>query len=194
MKVVLLTCAAILAACSISAQTKRELQEKIKDGSYTTSVGWTIKEDDAIPVGVGTLPNHNFAYIYKSPQNAMKMLGSSSSETSDDSYNRVALTPNQAKVLNIKSFFLSGSKKGGYTVMARVGVGGMANYWVDIENAVLNGEIKVPAQYASKIKNNTGETSGFSAADELKKYKDLLDSGAISKEEYEAKKKELLGL
>ncbi|MBR4858114.1 MAG: SHOCT domain-containing protein [Clostridia bacterium] len=31
-------------------------------------------------------------------------------------------------------------------------------------------------------------------ADELKKYKDLLDSGAISQEEFEAKKKELLGL
>lgn len=30
-------------------------------------------------------------------------------------------------------------------------------------------------------------------ADELKKYKDLLDSGAITQEEYDAKKKELLG-
>lgn len=34
----------------------------------------------------------------------------------------------------------------------------------------------------------------FSPADELKKYKDLLDSGAITQEEYDAKKKELLGL
>ncbi|MBE6660954.1 MAG: SHOCT domain-containing protein [Ruminococcaceae bacterium] len=33
-----------------------------------------------------------------------------------------------------------------------------------------------------------------SPADELKKYKDLLDSGAITQEEYDAKKKELLGL
>lgn len=31
-------------------------------------------------------------------------------------------------------------------------------------------------------------------ADELKKYKDLLDSGAISQEEYDEKKKQLLGL
>ncbi len=31
-------------------------------------------------------------------------------------------------------------------------------------------------------------------ADELKKYKDLLDSGAITQEEFDAKKKELLGL
>ena len=31
-------------------------------------------------------------------------------------------------------------------------------------------------------------------ADQLKKYKELLDSGAISQDEYEAKKKQLLGL
>lgn len=33
-----------------------------------------------------------------------------------------------------------------------------------------------------------------SAADEIAKYKDLLDSGAITQEEYDAKKKQLLGL
>ncbi len=33
-----------------------------------------------------------------------------------------------------------------------------------------------------------------SNADELKKYKDLLDNGAISQEEFDAKKKQLLGL
>lgn len=33
-----------------------------------------------------------------------------------------------------------------------------------------------------------------SAADEIAKYKDLLDSGAITQEEFDAKKKQLLGL
>lgn len=36
--------------------------------------------------------------------------------------------------------------------------------------------------------------SNSTSADELKKYKDLLDSGAITQEEFEQKKKELLGL
>ena len=36
--------------------------------------------------------------------------------------------------------------------------------------------------------------SATSAADELKKYKDLLDSGVITQEEFDAKKKQLLGL
>lgn len=37
-------------------------------------------------------------------------------------------------------------------------------------------------------------TAAISSADELKKYKELLDSGVISQEEFDAKKKQLLGL
>lgn len=40
--------------------------------------------------------------------------------------------------------------------------------------------------------NNSG--SSYSEADELKKFKELLDSGAITQEEYDAKKKQILGL
>jgi hypothetical protein len=36
-------------------------------------------------------------------------------------------------------------------------------------------------------------TAQLSAADEIKKFKDLLDSGAISQEEFDTKKKQLLG-
>lgn len=42
--------------------------------------------------------------------------------------------------------------------------------------------------------SNIEEVSTASAADELKKYKDLLDSGIITEEEFNAKKKQLLGL
>lgn len=37
-------------------------------------------------------------------------------------------------------------------------------------------------------------SNGTSSADELKKFKELLDSGVISREEFDAKKKQLLGL
>ena len=48
-------------------------------------------------------------------------------------------------------------------------------------------------------KNGEKQTEGNSVAsaggaDELKKYKDLLDSGVITQEEFDAKKKQLLGL
>ena len=47
-------------------------------------------------------------------------------------------------------------------------------------------------QRVDQIKNSTGTV--FSSADELKKFKELLDSGIISQEEFDAKKKQLLNL
>lgn len=43
-------------------------------------------------------------------------------------------------------------------------------------------------------KGNVTVVNNASNADELKKYKDLLDSGVITQEEFDAKKKQLLGL
>ena len=45
-----------------------------------------------------------------------------------------------------------------------------------------------------KEQNSQPQQSTVSAADELKKFKELLDMGAITQEEFDAKKKELLGL
>ena len=45
-----------------------------------------------------------------------------------------------------------------------------------------------------KSKQHAGVAHQVSSADELKKYKELLDSGVITQEEFDAKKKQLLGL
>ena len=42
--------------------------------------------------------------------------------------------------------------------------------------------------------NSESTTNSMSAADELKKFKELLDGGVITQEEFDAKKKQLLGL
>lgn len=42
--------------------------------------------------------------------------------------------------------------------------------------------------------NSIINKSDLSQADEIKKFKDLFDQGIISQEEFEAKKKQLLGL
>lgn len=51
---------------------------------------------------------------------------------------------------------------------------------------------KVKNEVGSRGINNATQTQ--SSADELKKFKDLLDSGVITQEEFDAKKKQLLGL
>lgn len=47
---------------------------------------------------------------------------------------------------------------------------------------------------AEKAKKAQGNSAPLSSADELKKYKELLDMGVITQEEFDAKKKQLLGL
>ena len=57
-------------------------------------------------------------------------------------------------------------------------------------------EIKNFVEKAKEKATDTATTiiQQVSAADELKKYKDLLDAGIITQEEFDAKKKQLLGL
>lgn len=78
-------------------------------------------------------------------------------------------------------------------------VSGGAYDAVTDENAVVftgkaNYEIAVQMQeyILNKIENQG--TQQISSADELQKFKVLLDNGAISEDEYNAKKKQLLGL
>ena len=46
----------------------------------------------------------------------------------------------------------------------------------------------------SETKNNIPLNNSTNNADEIKKYKELLDGGIITQEEFDAKKKQLLGL
>ena len=57
-----------------------------------------------------------------------------------------------------------------------------------ISNVLLERQGKTTKQVA------TNDLGSGSNADELKKYKDLIDSGVITQEEFDAKKKQLLGL
>ena len=47
---------------------------------------------------------------------------------------------------------------------------------------------------AEKAKKAQSNAAPLPSADELKKYKELLDMGVITQEEFDAKKKQLLGL
>lgn len=50
------------------------------------------------------------------------------------------------------------------------------------------------AEFEEEKRKKSSASEMFSSADELKKYKELLDNGVISQEEFNAKKKQLLGL
>ena len=59
-----------------------------------------------------------------------------------------------------------------------------------LSNLLIERQSKAPAPVQTTIKQEVSQSS----ADELKKFKELLDSGVITQEEFDAKKKQLLGL
>ena len=63
----------------------------------------------------------------------------------------------------------------------------------DNVNAIRNSVLEAIENYRAK-KNAPAASPAVSAADELKKFKELLDMGIITQEEFDAKKKQLLGL
>ena len=69
---------------------------------------------------------------------------------------------------------------------------GISNY-IEIHSAVSNLLINRQKEKLSAEKTSRTEAPR-SNADEIKKYKELLDSGVITQEEFDAKKKQLLGL
>ena len=58
----------------------------------------------------------------------------------------------------------------------------------------INSTISAPAVIAQTVPTFNTQSAPISNADELKKFKDLYDSGVITEEEFAEKKKQLLGL
>lgn len=169
----------------IEPGTKQMAAQTLVEKGYTTPSGWTVKPGDELKIGKGSMPNKTFSFIYQSPTGF-------TSETSGDNYSnkRYAGTNMAGKSTKVKSLIAYGNKKTGYTIVARVGFGELVNYWIEIDNAVEGGELIPPSAYAKK--EQSGTSTGGSIADELKKLKELLDSGALTQEEYNAQKKKLL--
>lgn len=93
--------------------------------------------------------------------------------------------------LEYVSDILYNKKSGGISIDCR---NEYVIFWTDKEKVV-----EVFNRVSSAIDNvknakNAPASAGVSTADELKKFKELLDVGAITQTEFDAKKKQLLGL
>ena len=169
-----------------------ELTTYVQKNGYVTNSGFTVKAGDELILGKGTLPNKFFAFIYQSPMGYF-------TETSLDASDRKSLISAFAgKKVKVKRLQSYGTRRTGFNVVAVVGAGDIVNYWIELDQAIEAGEIVVPEPYASKLDINKKnapvviQQNTVSVADEIKKLKDLYDSGVLTKEEYEAEKKKLL--
>lgn len=152
------------------------LSQKLKE--YHASNGKTYHPGDTIRLGLGSMPNGDFKYI----QINQLLPGPPDPRRSNAFAARKDMSNNNyviKKITNVEQI------AGGTKVAITIRTGGIPTCDIWIEDAIAACEVQpCPNQ-------KTGTT--VSVADELIKLKKLLDEGAITKAEYDAQKKKLLG-
>ena len=177
MKKILLCAVLLVGYVGFSQETIQATYEEITNAKerptyagditqYMAKDGSVYKVGDKITIGVPS-SNKTFAFL-SSGDGLMTPLVPLS----------IGVSGQKAEIMK---FRISGTRRAGFTIWLKAkSAYGIGNYNVDFENAILNGELK-----------SFGMTSD-EALSELKKSKDKLDLGLISKEDYEAKKAELV--
>lgn len=153
---------------------------------YKASNGVTYHVGDTLRLGLGSKADGSFLYVEdKGPLGGLGPFGNIGPGRNQPAR---GLTKDYANVGAIIKSISKTSSNGVQKYTFSVNAGGPMRYNVYIDDAIAACEVK-------PCKNDTtpaAATTG-SVADEIKKLKALLDSGAITKTEYDAQKKKLLG-
>jgi hypothetical protein len=139
---------------------------------YKAANGITYHLNDTVRLGKGSGSNGSFLYI---EQRGIPLPSAHSSPGLPK-----AFTNSGVVIKNIIKDHITGVDK----YLFIVGVGGPFRFSVYIDDAILACEV-VPCQ-------TTSQKQPGSVADEIKKLKELLDSGALTQAEFDAQKKKLL--
>lgn len=146
--------------------------------SYKATNGVTYHVNDTVRLGKGSNANGSFAFI--------EDYGPGPIPPPDP--NRAPSGRSLPKQFTNSTVLLKAIRKTSFNGIDKyifmVNPGGLFRFTMYIDDAISACEVKPCA---------ADETKVGSVADEIKKLKSLLDSGAITKEEYEAQKKKLLG-
>jgi hypothetical protein len=154
--------------------------QKIK--SYSASNGVIYHENDTLKIGRGSMPNGDFKYIEMGGWGA---IASYSSEKGSSQFNvSKSYSGFNMIIKKIKEYELKGGKK----IIFTVGAGNITNYVVYIENAIATCEVEP----CNDGKPTVTKAAPVDPADELKKYFDLKERGAITQAEYDSIKNKLL--
>src|SRR5690554_1134687 len=157
----------------------------LKDGGSIT-VGEDLK------LGKGTKDNVYFRYIEVNSASMMRATNTGGTNWGVQDANAMSSQYNdlKGKVIRIEE---RGNRRTGKKWYAVIGVGEARRYQVDIENALISGEIIVEGNSLGQNESDAPvENKTVSKADELLKLKSLLDEGLITEEEFEKMKIEIL--
>lgn len=153
-----------------------------QDG-YKASNGKTYHVGDTIKLGRGSAPNGYFRYLNEGGWGMMMTYNSNRSESQFN-----AARSFSGMNVNIKKIKTIKGHAGSVRTYFVVGAGTITNYWLFIEDAIATCEVADCVQPTQQV-SAAAVPDKF---DQLKKLKDLFDSGALTKDEYDAQKKKIL--
>lgn len=167
-------------------------QENTFDGkTLTLKDGGSITVGEDLKLGKGTKDNGYFRYIEVNSASMMRTTNNNNWGVQDANAMSSQYNGLKGKVIRLEE---RGNRRTGKKWYAVIGVGEARRYQVDIENALVAGEIYVDGNSLNKTSGNTStpENKTVSKADELLKLKSLLDEGLITEEEFETMKADVL--
>ena len=148
----------------ISLKSNGQFGIQQKD-DYKASNGITYREGDKVKLGLGSGVNGAFAYIKSSGV-------MNNNQHAPSNYSNTTVVVKIIKEYNSKTYL---------AVVAQ----GMMNFMIDIDGAIASCEIV-------DCKKNDSTQVKPDKYEQLKKLKELLDSGAITQDEYDKEKKKIL--
>jgi hypothetical protein len=106
---------------------------------YITGVNsWVIKPGARVRLG-NTMPDKSFAYVYQAPNS---FLEPSASINSINIIHLGSIFIN--RYIQITNLFQYGNRFIGYTMMARIELGNLVYYWIELDNVINDQEILRP--------------------------------------------------
>lgn len=165
----------IIAFLTLNLSQAQDKTEKLSE--FTASNGIPYKIGDEVKLGQGSDTNGKFVYV--------NIEGWAISTNPED--NRLGAA-NSGLIVTIKKIIKYNRKrfKGIYST---VGGGNIANYILDIENAIKTCEVEDCTKEVQQVEV-VGNT--YDKYDQLKKIKSLLDDGILTQEEYDTEKMKIL--
>jgi hypothetical protein len=142
---------------------------------YKATDGTVFNAGDTIKLGLGTMNNGSFNYVYQ-PANYFTGTPQQNLSSAWNGY--------KFKIIELRNL---GNKRNGYKTVAIIKTSALLKGIIDIESAITSGEIVTK----SNQKNPSAPQTGV--ADELIKLKQLLDAGVINQAEFDSQKAKLLG-
>jgi hypothetical protein len=164
----------LLISSQVVCQTK-------KYESYTASNGVTYHIGDTVILGRGSAPDGTFRYVQMGG-----WAGTLNTDANNANANNIGKNYSGTGVIikKIRSYKMKGVERVAFVV----GGGNITNYELSIEDAIGTCEIRDCKQQTSQVIQVATE----SKYDKLKKLKELLDSGAITKDEYDQEKTKVM--